>query len=533
MNARIVSLCAIVALCLPGARSAPAAVDGDAAERVRIVIVHTTDLHGNILPTRDYDGRDGQGGLARCATEIGRIRAENPHVVLLDIGDTFQGTPVSYLSRGEVMVRIMNRLRYDAWVWGNHEFDWGWRAVISLGLASEAPLLNANLRLDGSEWPAEIRRKILPYMVLDIGGLRVAVIGLNTPGIPYWSRPRLLGGARIEDSIAALEHVLPRVHGERPDVIVLAVHQGFRSYGDGIAGQIRAIADRFPELDLILGGHTHADQPEVVLNGVYYSQAAYWGTRLGVAEVVYDTGLQRVVSIDCTTLPMDGSVPTDPAVVELVRSDLDRARAYEDEIVGIAAERLGVDGWPDGPCPIFSLLASAVAEASGASIVVHGLLDPEQEIAAGPIRMGDLWRIVPYENTLGVLDVSGAQLREILEEQARWIDSPRFNAPWGVDCVFATGEEGPRVRSLRLADKTPVAPDGRYRVATHSYALAGAGERFPRLRALGFDPSTSCREDDRLTRDILADYVRRLGTVTAPAARGSWEMAGAPAAAAP
>ena len=503
------------------------------AERVRIVLVHTTDLHGNILPTRDYDGRDGQGGIARCAAEIARIRAGNDHVVLLDLGDTFQGTPEAYLSRGETMVRIMNHLRYDVWVWGNHEFDWGWQTLASLGLRSQARLLNGNLLLDGSEWPPGIRERIREYAVLDVGGVRVAVIGLNTPGVPQWSRPRLLGGARIEESIAALDRVIPRVKAESPHVIVLAVHQGFRSHGDDFANQVREIADRFPELNLIVGGHTHLDQPEVMLNGIAYSQAAYWGTRLGVAEIVYDRGLGRVASVECTTLPMDENVPVDPGVVDLVRPDLDRSRSYRDEIVGIAGDALGVDGWPGAPCAVFGLIASALAEASGAQIVVHGLLDPVQELAAGPIRMGDLWRIVPYENTLGVLEVSGAQLREILEEQARWISSPRFNPAWGIESVFEATEEGPRIRDLRLADGTPVVDEGRYRVATHSYALAGAGRRFPRLRELGLDPSVPVREGDATTRDLLAESIRRQGVVPVPIPRASWTMAPARAEAVP
>ena len=79
------------------------------AERVAITVLHTTDLHGHVLPACDYDGRENQGGLARCATEIGRIRETADNVLLIDLGDTYQGTPVSFLTRGAVMARIMNR----------------------------------------------------------------------------------------------------------------------------------------------------------------------------------------------------------------------------------------------------------------------------------------------------------------------------------------------------------------------------------------------------------------------------------------
>jgi 2',3'-cyclic-nucleotide 2'-phosphodiesterase (5'-nucleotidase family) len=178
---------------------------------------------------------------------------------------------------------------------------------------------------------------------------------------------------------------------------------------------------------------------------------------------------------------------------------------------------------------MFSALGSAIGDATGASIVLHGLLDPTQGIAAGPIRMSDLWRVVPYENTMAVLEVTGTQITEILEEQARWIESPRFNAAWGLRCVFEATEEGMRVRTLHLADGTPIDPGARYRVATHSYALAGAGQRFPRLRALGLDPAVPCREGDRLTREILSDWVRSRRRVTAPESRSGWAVASVPA----
>src|SRR2546427_9848480 len=95
------------------------------AREVPITILHTCDIHGNILPTEDYAGHTNLGGLARCATVIRQTREREKNVLLLDAGDTLQGTAVSYLSGGQVMVNLLNLLHYDAWCWGNHEFDWG------------------------------------------------------------------------------------------------------------------------------------------------------------------------------------------------------------------------------------------------------------------------------------------------------------------------------------------------------------------------------------------------------------------------
>jgi 2',3'-cyclic-nucleotide 2'-phosphodiesterase (5'-nucleotidase family) len=106
----------------PTLANAAAAVESDA---VCISILHTTDLHGHIIPTADYNGNLGYGGLARCATQIGRWRRQNPNSILIDVGDVYQGTDVSLRNKGELMIDLFNHLKYDAWIIGNHEFDWG------------------------------------------------------------------------------------------------------------------------------------------------------------------------------------------------------------------------------------------------------------------------------------------------------------------------------------------------------------------------------------------------------------------------
>ena len=106
----------------PTLASAAAALEPDT---VCISILHTTDLHGHILSTSDYDGTADRGGLARCVTQIRRWQRQNPNSVLIDVGDVYQGTDVSLRNKGELMIDLFNHLKYDAWVIGNHEFDWG------------------------------------------------------------------------------------------------------------------------------------------------------------------------------------------------------------------------------------------------------------------------------------------------------------------------------------------------------------------------------------------------------------------------
>src|SRR5438477_11245708 len=131
---------------VPNLARAVATLSPDA---VCISILHTTDLHGHILPAPDYDGYPDRGGLARCVTQIRRWRQQNPNSILIDIGDVYQGTDVGWRTKGELMIDLFNYLKYDAWVVGNHEFDWGIEPFERALERSTMPVLAANTLLHG------------------------------------------------------------------------------------------------------------------------------------------------------------------------------------------------------------------------------------------------------------------------------------------------------------------------------------------------------------------------------------------------
>src|SRR6266581_7591875 len=116
---------------------------------VCISILHTTDIHGHILPTSDYDGNSDRGGLARCVTQIRRWRRQNRNSILIDVGDVYQGTDVGLRSKGELMIDLFNHLKYDAWIVGNHEFDWGVGPFMNALAKSDMPILAANMSMEG------------------------------------------------------------------------------------------------------------------------------------------------------------------------------------------------------------------------------------------------------------------------------------------------------------------------------------------------------------------------------------------------
>lgn len=481
---------------------------------VPITILHTTDLHGHVWPARDYDGTEGLGGLLRVATVIEQLREANPDALLVDAGDLYQGGMESYLTRGRIMNDALAWLDFDAWVLGNHEFDWGIDVLSSAVEGSRVPVLGANVSVrPGAANPLA---RVRPFVVRDVDGVRVALVGLSTEAIPNWSRPHLLGDVVFIDSVESLRSVMPAVRAQRPDVLVLVVHQGYRPFGDNPANQINRIARNFPEFDLIIGGHSHQPIEHVLVNGVLYTQAGYYGIWLGKATLVYDTVARRVVDRRAELIHVADQFPEHEGLREALKADLDRARREAALERGHLTEALLASSRVPGQSGVQQLLARAIAEAAGAEVVLHGTLGRET-LSEGMVTERDIWRIVPYENTIGVLLLTASELRSILEENADLTGSSQFMGVYGLRYeMHAYAAPGERVQALRRADGSHIHPRTRLRVAMNSYVLASGGLRFPSARRLADDPVTRLDMTGIDTRAAVRNYVRRNSPVAIP-----------------
>ncbi len=499
---------------------------------VPITILHTCDLHGHILPTEDYDGHTNLGGFARCATVIQKIRAENKNTLLVDAGDTFQGTEVGYLSDGRVMVKLLNALHYDAWVWGNHEFDWGLDKLGACAQAAEVPILNANLQAAARDaLPSTEASRILArrqsYVLREIDGVKVGIIGLNTPGVPHWSRPKLIQGLQFVDSVETLRRVVPAVRQAGAQVLVLVCHQGYREAGDDHANQINAMARSFPELDVIIGAHTHRNFPEFKVSNVLYSQADYFGIHLGRVDLVFDTDQGKVIRRSSNTILMDGNVPEDSGVLKLAGPELDQAQMVLQTTIGEATDSINPWGAPKHETSVHNLIFDSIAEAMqerGVHVdaIIHGIFNKLGAIEKGAITMAQVWKVLPYENTLGCCRLSKSELREILEEDADGYDKTEFRGVWGLKWTFdPKGPKGHKTISLTHADGSPIADDEVLTVAFNSYDLASGGMRWKRLKEIADRPASKLVEYDLQTRQAIIDYIRKHGKVS-PQLGGWW-----------
>lgn len=483
------------------------------ARTATVTILCTSDLHGSVraTPGRYLDHND--GSLLQVATLVKRVRAETPNVLLLDAGDIFQGTAESLLSGGEAMSIPMNALGYSAFAVGNHEFDWGVEeAGRLLSLLDATPLAANLLRSPGS--PRAFDR-VHPWTVRTVDGIRVGIVGLTNPNLNQWFRDMAPAGLRAGDSRTALERCLPGLRRENPQILVLLAHQTLQAKDDA-ANEINAVGARFGEFDLVLGGHVHHVVRGARAGLVDYAQSGSGGTGLLRADIDYDTVARRATAKRFEWIPVTPDVPEDPELRAAVAPLLDRTDREMATVLGRTERPLSAPLAAPGLSPVQQLFCRAVAAATGAEVVLHGVFSAAS-VPAGPVTVADTWRLVPYENTIGVAELSPAEIREILEESVPFLGTVRALGAWGLSCEIHTyAPPGERVRNLRWADGTPLHGRRRIRVALNSYHLAGGGGRFPRLAELAAQPRACLAMHPLSMREMVAAYIRENSPLDIP-----------------
>jgi len=480
----------------------PPALLADQPELVTISVLHTTDLHGHILPTSDYSGRPDLGGLARCATQIREWQRENPNAALIDIGDVYQGTEEGLATRGSVMIRLLNSLAYDAWVVGNHDFDWGSGVLADATKLSAMPVISGNSRVGAGD-----AIRLRPYFIKEIAGFRLAFVGLTTPGLASWLPPEDRRGFDVLDPIETLQRLMPEVAAQKPDAIIVAGHMGL-TRRDDFANRIGALTQAFPQLTVCIGGHTHQNHPGETINGVLYTQADHFGIHAGRVDLAFDRASRRLVNRSALTLEMNHAVAFDPLVLHLAQPVIDDAARVMAQPMGVLTEPFGVASTFGAPSDVERLIGSAMRAALlrrgvEVDVIVHGLFDTRDPLAAGPRTIADAWTVLPYENQIVTLDLTRDDLLALVRDLAGTRD---IRNAMGIRPVIEGTARDPQVVDLRAADGSSLPDKPRYRVALNSYDAQSGGQRLLQVARLAAAPENRRVLHDIEIRAALVDF---------------------------
>ena len=499
------------------------------SNRVRITILSTTDLHGNILPLDYYTNQPDNRGLAKIATLIKQARRDAPDAILLDSGDTIQGTPLAYYHNKknnvppDPMMLAMNALKFDALAVGNHEYNFGLGVLGKARREAQFPWLSANTYKTGTN-----ETFYQPYIVKTVKGVRVGILGLTTAGIPNWeNKPNYAGLEFRPPTAEATKWVKVLREKEKADVVIIAMHMGLEedlTTGEKSPGQVAhenealEIASRVPGVDAIFMGHTHREIPSLEvtqyqeptirfdLNGkvivntylrnVLLVQANYWGRHLARADLYLEQNPRSkrwyIVAKQARTLPADDKVPPDAEIAALAKPYHEETQAWLSRVIGESAAELTATDARFKDNALLDLIQRVQLDAGQGDVSMVAPFNLRARIAAGPVTVRDIAGLYVYENTLVTLEVTGQQLKDALEHSAKFflpyetgktpeqlvndkIPTYNFDVAEGVDYdLDLTQPYGQRIQNLRFKGQ-PLDLKQKLRLVTNNYRVNGGG----------------------------------------------------------
>jgi 2',3'-cyclic-nucleotide 2'-phosphodiesterase (5'-nucleotidase family) len=491
-------------------------------------------LHGHILPTFDYDGTADRGGLARCVTQIRHWRRQNPNAILIDVGDVYQGTEVSLRNKGELMIDLFNHFKYDAWVIGNHEFDWGIEPFTNALQKSAMPVLGANTTFDGKPAGSSFDSphpfaKVQPFILKEIEGIKVAIIGITTPGMSFWLPQQFTVGIDFQHPVESVRRAIAKAKSEGADAIVLTGHMGLkpRTGGDDFANTVMALTSEFPDVAAFIAGHTHQAIPSRLANGVLFTQADHFGIHVGRVDLLFDRNSKKLLRREAICELMDNRFDPDQVVLSRARSQLAESEASLAQPIGELTETLRARGRRGQPSEIEKLIGAAITETLAernivVDAVMHGVFDEKARLAAGLTTVNDIWNIIPYENLIVTGTLSPDEIKSVMEEVYA---SHEPRSLLGITVRVEGRGPDRRIASMTFPDGRALERDKRYVIAVNSFDARSGGHHFMKLRALLDRPEANCVLHPVQTRDAVIDYFRRHKVVQRISEVRAWPVA--------
>lgn len=481
--------------------AAPVTCGQESAERVALTILATTDVHGNVWPYDYLQGQDAERGLAKVSAYVRQVRARQPNTLLVDCGDTFQGTPLAYLAAEKhaeepnPVVAAMNAMGYDAMAIGNHEWNFGLHTLWRLKEEARFPILGANV---ASTYHDRLR-DFKPYVIRRVGGVRVALLGLVTSSIPRWDPPEHLVGYKFRDPVEVARKLVPQLR-RKADVVVVLIHSGLGRDAETGApvenvypeeNHVWDLAEQVPGIDVIFFGHSHRELAGKVVNGALLVQPKNWARSVAEVELTLARDNQgwRVVDRQSRLVPMDASIPADPKILELTRAAHQQTERYLSTVVAELGEDLDARSGRIEDHALVELIHRAQLHATGAQVSLASLFSTRTRWAAGPVTLRDVYSLYFYENKLFTVEITGRQLKDALEYSARsfatypWPEDATPFSGWGYNFDMAQGvtykidlsrPPGERIADLRF-EGAALDPARKLMLALNSYRWSGGG----------------------------------------------------------
>ena len=481
------------------------AVSTAMAQEVNIKILGTSDIHGRVVPwSYGADVEDKSGSYAQIATYVKDVRKNNKNVVLVDVGDAIQDNQVDVFAKDKKyykdhpIPKVLNEMKYDIFVLGNHEFNFGMKALDEILKDIKAKKLTANFYYKKND-----KRYIDATTIIEKDGVKLGIIGLSTPmSAKFEEDTGNLKDMKFTSPTEEARTQVEKLKAKGVDAIIVIAHMGIDNENKIPDTGMRDVINAVDGIDVVIAGHMHKDVPSETIKNTLITEPHRYGTVVSEVDLTFDINDKKEVKLvkkESKTVPVK-ALEADKKIEEIYKPYHEKLRELNNVVIGQTANEMVPQETKHGVSAAFSKdtgLSSFINDVeqhySGADVVTFSFDHQKARMDKGDIKKKDI--IFNYRYAGGdvtVYELTGKQLKEYMEWSANYFDTIqpgdteyRYNAErkkskyvtydifGGVNYkIDLRNPKGSKIVDLTLADGKPVTDDMKLKVGMNSYRFA-------------------------------------------------------------
>ena len=475
------------------------------AQEVNIKILGTSDIHGRVVPwSYGADVEDKSGSYAQIATYVKDVRKNNKNVVLVDVGDAIQDNQVDVFAKDKKyykdhpIPKVLNEMKYDVFVLGNHEFNFGMKALDEILKDIKAKKLTSNFYYKKND-----KRYIDATTIIEKDGVKLGIIGLSTPmSAKFEEDTGNLKDMKFTSPTEEARTQVEKLKAKGVDAIIAVTHMGIDNENNIPDTGMRDVINAVDGIDVVIAGHMHKDVPSETIKNTLITEPHRYGTVVSEVDLTFDINDKKEVKLvkkESKTVPVK-ALEADKKIVEIYKPYHEKLRELNNVVIGQTANEMVPQETKHGVSAAFSKdtgLSSFINDVeqhySGADVVTFSFDHQKARMDKGDIKKKDI--IFNYRYAGGdvtVYEMTGKQLKEYMEWSANYFDTIqpgdteyRYNAErkkskyvtydifGGVNYkIDLRNPQGSKIVGLTLADGKPVTDDMKLKVGMNSYRFA-------------------------------------------------------------
>jgi len=520
------------------------AVSTAMAQEVNIKILGTSDIHGRVVPwSYGADVEDKSGSYAQIATYVKDVRKNNKNVVLVDVGDAIQDNQVDVFAKDKKyykdhpIPKVLNEMKYDVFVLGNHEFNFGMEALDEILKDIKAKKLTANFYYKKND-----KRYIDATTIIEKDGVKLGIIGLSTPmSAKFEEDTSNLKDMKFTSPTEEARTQVEKLKAKGVDAIIVIAHMGIENENKIPDTGMRDVINAVDGIDVVIAGHMHKDVPSETIKNTLITEPHRYGTVVSEVDLTFDINDKKEVKLvkkESKTVPVK-ELEADKKIAEIYKPYHEKLRELNNVVIGQTENEMVPQETKHGVSAAFSRdtgLSSFINDVeqhySGADVVTFSFDHQKARMNKGDIKKKDI--IFNYRYAGGdvtVYELTGKQLKEYMEWSANYFDTIqpgdteyRYNAErkkskyvtydifGGVNYkIDLRNPQGSKIVGLTLADGKPVTDDMKLKVGMNSYRFAQLngkggiweGQKIPVL----WESKVAMGREKGTIQNMMIDYI--------------------------